>query len=685
MKHLKALIFMAAISAGIFSQAQIRYMGANFDFQKYQSAPLANFSALGFGSEIPSSYSLEKYAPYAGDQGQYGTCVGWSSSYGAMTIAWAKYMNETDRDRITASSFDPYFTYEQIKSDGDYSCLMGSNIYDALTLFKNRGCKLYYLQSGDCGYMPDDLSLNMAKTYRIKSFNRLFDYPEDFDYDNYWEEFFSVYIDKVTPVKQALANGSPVIIGTYLPNSIFYVEEGQAYYEPTAEEKADWISAVTDDQGNVNGHAMVVIGYDDNYQGGAFRIMNSWGPYFADNGFFWISYETFNKICSDAWSFELFGDYLSETGCVTGDCDNGYGIYRWDNGDMYEGMFKDGVFDGYGIYKWSDGYSYAGQWRNGQRHGYAVTIDNGTVASGYWDNDIPVSYYVSNERSNTGCIEGDCENGFGTFVYENGRYTGTFHNGARDGYGTYLFDDGTQLECTWSNGSKEGIGKITFPGGQNMIVEFNNDYANGVGLVYSAGGYYTGFWIDGEYYETDEGLGFGGSSRELVQDAGALKSRSGMKLVPMGTPGDVNCVSGDCSNGYGTVEYDNGSYTGYFRDGMRHGYGVYSWNNGLRYEGSWDHGLQDGMGKITWPSGEYFFGEFRRGRQDGYGLEVHPDYVVAGIWEMDVYQPGKMVLGFGEDEGTAVIKDVNLQQAGIDPVKEKVRIKIAASEVQTRQ
>jgi len=118
---------------------------------------------------------------------------------------------------------------------------------------------------------------------------------------------------------------------------------------------------------------------------------------------------------------------------------------------------------------------------------------------------------------------------------------------------------------------------------------------------------------------------------------------------------------------------------------MRHGYGVYSWNNGLRYEGSWDHGLQDGMGKITWPSGEYFFGEFRRGRQDGYGLEVHPDYVVAGIWEMDVYQPGKMVLGFGEDEGTAVIKDVNLQQAGIDPVKEKVRIKIAASEVQTRQ
>ena len=34
------------------------------------------------------------------------------------------------------------------------------------------------------------------------------------------------------------------------------------------------------------GHAMVVVGYDDDKYGGAFEILNSWGTYWGNKGFY---------------------------------------------------------------------------------------------------------------------------------------------------------------------------------------------------------------------------------------------------------------------------------------------------------------------------------------------------------------------------------------------------------------
>jgi len=673
MKKFKALVLLLFILSGNM-HAQIFSMGANFNLDQYNKAPLADLSAMGFG-ELPSSYSLKMYAPLVADQGFYGTCVGWSTSYAAMTIAWAKYLGETNTDKITASAFDPYFTYSKIKSPEDESCQMGSNIYDALTVFRNQGCKKLFLGSSDCGYNADEMAVSMAKMYRIKSFNRLFDYPSSF----VWDDFFSTYIDKASPMKEALAAGQPVIIGTYLPNSIFQLT-GSGIWEVTETEKLDLESACKNADGNFNGHAMCVVAYDDNVNGGSFEVMNSWSTEFGDNGFFWIKYEDMNRICTDAWTFELFHDELPQTGCLTGNCDNGWGIYKFDNGDTYEGHWENMAFDGYGIYKWSDGYSYSGQWKNDLRHGYAMTIYNKTQSFGYWDNDNSVSYSVSNDKGNSGCISGDCENGYGTYVYGNGSYTGTFKNGYRDGFGTYLFDGGSSVASIWSNGTKVGFGKITFTGGQSLIVEFNNDYANGYGLVYQIGGYYTGMWIDGEYVEEDA-LGFGGKT--MTEDPSKLIKKQNNNRPAMAAASS-GCISGDCENGYGTVQYDNGAYTGYFKDGYRNGYGVYAWSDGIKYEGNWDRGLQDGMGKMLWPTGEYFFGEYRRGSRDGYGLEIHPDFMVAGIWEMDNYQPGKAVLGFGEEEiATLNLNDIPV--GGSNPASDQARASIAAKSVQSRK
>jgi hypothetical protein len=46
---------------------------------------------------------------------------------------------------------------------------------------------------------------------------------------------------------------------------------------------------------------MCVIGYDDNLEGGAFQIMNSWGEDWGDRGFAWIPYADFMKFNKEAY------------------------------------------------------------------------------------------------------------------------------------------------------------------------------------------------------------------------------------------------------------------------------------------------------------------------------------------------------------------------------------------------
>ena len=53
---------------------------------------------------------------------------------------------------------------------------------------------------------------------------------------------------------------------------------------------------------------------------------------------------------------------LSE--CIEGDCNNGYGIYTYANGDKYVGEHKDSVPHGQGTFTWADGTVDKGIWKN---------------------------------------------------------------------------------------------------------------------------------------------------------------------------------------------------------------------------------------------------------------------------------------------------------------------------------
>ena len=66
---------------------------------------------------------------------------------------------------------------------------------------------------------------------------------------------------------------------------------------------------------------------------------------------------------------------------------NGYGIFKWVNGDFYEGNMKDGRMDGYGKLTTFDRNIYEGQFKNGKFNGNGkLRRNNGMIEKGYFVN-----------------------------------------------------------------------------------------------------------------------------------------------------------------------------------------------------------------------------------------------------------------------------------------------------------
>ena len=56
----------------------------------------------------------------------------------------------------------------------------------------------------------------------------------------------------------------------------------------------------------------------------------------------------------------------------TGGEGGGFGRFRYHNGDLFEGQYKDGKKEGKGKLSWADGDVYEGAWHNDKMHGHAA-------------------------------------------------------------------------------------------------------------------------------------------------------------------------------------------------------------------------------------------------------------------------------------------------------------------------
>jgi len=80
------------------------------------------------------------------------------------------------------------------------------------------------------------------------------------------------------------------------------------------------------------------------------------------------------------------------SGCIEGDCANGFGTYTNIYGDMYVGDWKDDEKNGQGTYTWSNGDKYVGEHTDDKKNGQGtLTFADGTIYhSGLWENNEPV-------------------------------------------------------------------------------------------------------------------------------------------------------------------------------------------------------------------------------------------------------------------------------------------------------
>ncbi|UKJ08815.1 C1 family peptidase [Solitalea lacus] len=266
------LLIISLIHLKAFSQNNFP-TGLDFDDVSYSKTPRK--AKLTRGLEVvPSSASLKIYSPYPGHQGSYGTCAAWASAYCAKTIVEAIKNNWTQKEEITSHAFSPAFLFRLLKPEDD-QCKGGANLSNALLLLKEKGTVPYSEISADCVPAVTESQLTTAFHTRINDYLTLFDV-------NATEQ------QKIQAVKKSITEKKPVIIGMLCPPSFHY---GSEVWNPT--EEVDWTK--------YGGHAMCVVGYDDEKFGGAVEVQNSWGKTWANEGYIWIKYQDFAKYTKYAY------------------------------------------------------------------------------------------------------------------------------------------------------------------------------------------------------------------------------------------------------------------------------------------------------------------------------------------------------------------------------------------------
>lgn len=233
---------------------------------------------------LPESVSLLKYCPRRLNQGAQGSCVAWSNAYSIRTILLARQTG-ANPDEI---AFSPAYLYNRIKLDDN---CQGSYIHLAIETMLQEGAVPFADMKYDertCSQTIPAYLDDKAANFKIKGAQRIGENPKA-----------SLTLKDILQIKHALNAGSPVAIGMMVGGTFMQDMMGKNVWIP---EQSDY------DQQGFGGHAMTVIGYDDNLEGGALQIMNSWGPEWGKDGVAWVRYSDFIEFTKEAYAYAPMGE-----------------------------------------------------------------------------------------------------------------------------------------------------------------------------------------------------------------------------------------------------------------------------------------------------------------------------------------------------------------------------------------
>ena len=335
--------------------------------------------------------------------------------------------------------------------------------------------------------------------------------------------------------------------------------------------------------------------------------------------------------------------------------ENGYGLMRYTNEDIYEGPFVAGMRQGEnGRMTYASTASYIGEWENDKRNGTGTyTYANGDVYTGAW---------VQNEMTGSGKM---------TYAaggnYDN--YDGLWANGKWNGQGTLTLNNQDSLAGVWAqnvlsygtycwklsgdeytgaivNGKAESTsamvkrgdgsvyagpvhgGSITTNEGETGTITYKDGTFQGSlnngNLIegtrnWSNGESYTGTFVNNlpqtigsakaTFKYKADGEGFDQYTGQLTA---GKPDGNGKMVYADGRTYDGDWTTGDYKDG--TLTYkDNSTYVGLWADNKYNGHGVLtSVGDGSVYDGNWTNGAKDGTGKLTLSTGDYQDGSWNQ-------------------------------------------------------------------------
>jgi hypothetical protein len=246
-------------------------------------------------ADLPPSVdnSLLQYFPPIRDQGWLNACAAFATTYTQFSYMTAFQRGlDIRNDLDNTNKYSPKWTYNMVNGGLD----VGSYILDNYSLLADHGASTW----AEFPYDGTDFLSWCLTTAAWRNAIGTRTRPSQYVYDVHTE-------NGMAQVKELLNNGYVVVFGTFIlswqgqlimndpatPDDDAEVGKGIGYFV----------------NGQSGSHAMTIVGYNDAIwtdvngnsvvepgEKGAFKVANSWGDEWQDNGFVWLAYDALRTL-----------------------------------------------------------------------------------------------------------------------------------------------------------------------------------------------------------------------------------------------------------------------------------------------------------------------------------------------------------------------------------------------------
>ena len=260
--------------------------------------------------------SESDYFPEIGNQGQIGSCAAFAATYYNMTFATAKandWKVKSNGKNIPSRVFSPKWSYNFVGIRNDNGIISSSNQFQHFEFQQLHG----------------GLTLDKVPYDYNNTLNEMYNKSAK---DDLWKEALKYKVDQIIDISFTTRNdregiSSDIIVTNPNDENLKIAKEflaqGNILTISSYAYKWSYDKKITDGshKGEIilptiyenpySAHALTVVGYDDDIwydfnkngiaeecEKGAFKIANSWGTSFANDGFIWLSYDALNEKTS---------------------------------------------------------------------------------------------------------------------------------------------------------------------------------------------------------------------------------------------------------------------------------------------------------------------------------------------------------------------------------------------------